>query len=185
MVKPPANHEDPDAHDVRLLQAGELHALGPLYQRHGGEVRSMLLRTSPGLGPEGADDLAQEVFLTFIDTVGRYQHQGKLRSWLYGIGIRKARAWRRGRWLRGTLRRQHGIAASGTATAPDRTVERLEAREQIEVLLKALPQTQREVIVLRMIEGLSGEETAAVLGISENAVGTRLHRARQTLEEQQ
>jgi len=183
MVKPPAHHEDPDANDVRLLQDGDLRALAPLYERYGGEVRSMLLRTSPALGPEGADDLAQEVFLTFIDTLDRYQHQGKLRSWLYGIAIRKARAKRRGYWLRSALRREHGVAASGTATAADRTAERVEARERISAALDAMPHTQREVVVLRLIQGLTGEETARVLGISENAVGTRLHRARQALEE--
>jgi len=183
MVKPPARHEDPDANDVRLLQAGDLRALAPLYERHGGEVRSMLLRTSPGLGPEGADDLAQEVFLTFIDTLDRYEHQGKLRSWLYGIAVRKARSRRRSLWLRRALRLQHGVAASGTATAGDRTAQRVEASQRISAALDAMPQTQREVVVLRLIQGLSGEETARVLGISENAVGTRLHRARQALEE--
>lgn len=182
-MKPSSDHEDRDANDVKLLQSGDLRALAPIYQRHGGEVRRLLLRTSPSLGPEGADDLAQEVFLTFIDTLGRYKHQGKLRSWLYGIAIRKARAVRRGQWLRSALRRQHGLAASGIATAPDRTEQRVEARERIAAILDAMPQTQREVVVLRLIQGLTGEETAKVLGISENAVGTRLHRAREALEE--
>jgi RNA polymerase sigma-70 factor (ECF subfamily) len=70
---------------------------------------------------------------------------------------------------------------SGVAIQSDRLEERVSARQRIETALAILPNTQREVIVLRMIEGLSGEETAQVLGISENAVGTRLHRARATM----
>jgi RNA polymerase sigma-70 factor (ECF subfamily) len=182
MVTQDAPQGDSDAHHVQLLQGGDLRALAPLYERHAGEVRSMLLRTHPSLGREGADDLAQEVFLTFMDTLGRYVHQGKLRSWLYGIAIRKARAWRRRHWLHLALGKQHGLVASGTATAPDRTEERVAAALRVESVLESMPQTQREVVVLRMIQGLSGEETAQILGISENAVGTRLHRARQALE---
>jgi RNA polymerase sigma factor (sigma-70 family) len=184
MVKPPEHHEDLDADDVIKLRSGDLRALGPLYQRHGADVRSLLLRSSPVLGPEGADDLAQEVFLTFVDTIGRYEHQAKLRSWLYGIAIRKARAARRRHWVRSALRLQHGSAASGVATASDRTEERLAAKQRITAILAAMPATQREVVVLRLIQGLSGEETAQVLGISINAVATRLHRARAALEEE-
>ncbi len=182
MVKPPAHHEDSDANAVACLVQGDLTALGPLYERYGGDVRSLLLRTEPRLGKEGAEDLCQEVFLTFVDTLGRYRHEDKLRSWLYGIAVRKARSWRRRRWVRVVLGQKHGKAVCGVATATDRTEERIEARRRIEAALQQLPDTQREVVVLRIIEGLSGEETARILGISENAVGTRLHRARKLLE---
>jgi RNA polymerase sigma factor (sigma-70 family) len=181
MVKPPNHHDDSDANAIHRLAQGNLDALGPLYERYGGEVRSLLLRTEPSLGRAGADDLCQEVFLTLVDTVNRYEHQGKLKSWLYGIAVRKARAWRRRRWVRVVLGQRHGTAVSGVAIQSDRLEERVSARQRIETALAILPNTQREVIVLRMIEGLSGEETAQVLGISENAVGTRLHRARATM----
>jgi len=182
MVKPPAHHEDSDANAVARLVQGDLAALGPLYERYGGDVRSLLLRTEPRLGREGAEDLCQEVFLTFVDTLGRYRHEDKLRSWLYGIAVRKARSWRRGRWIRVVLGQKHGAAVSGVSITTDRTEERIAAKHRIEAALQQLPDTQREVVVLRMIEGLSGEETARILGISENAVGTRLHRARTQLE---
>ena len=182
MKKDVSNAKDHDAPLIDRLKSGDLDALGPLYQRYGGAVRSLLVRTEPSLGREGADDLCQEVFLVFIDTLPRYTEQGRLRSWLYGIAVRKARGWRRRTWVRRALGQQHGSAAAGVALQSERTDERLDARKKIDSLLRSLPARQREVVMLRMIEGLSGQETAEVLGISENAVNTRLHRARQALE---
>jgi RNA polymerase sigma-70 factor (ECF subfamily) len=181
-VKVLAHSPDDDAHYVQRLADGDVDALGPLYERYGGAVRSMLARVEPKLGREGADDLCQEVFLTFVDTVGRYEERGRLRSWLYGIAVRKVQAWRRRGWVRRLLGKQHGSAVSGVALMRDRTEEQIAARQRIDLILKQLPDTQRAVVILRLVEGLSAEETAEVLGISVNAVGTRLHRARRSLE---
>ena len=175
----------PQLQDARLVDRlcnGDLDALGLLYQRYGKDVRSVLLRVEPTMRREDADDLCQEVFLTLVDTLNRYEEQGKMRSWLFGIAVRKARSWRRGRWTRFVLGRQHGEAAAGVSLQTDRVEERLIARQRVDAALRAMPVSQREVVVLNVVEGLSARETAAVLGISENAVATRLHRARQALE---
>ena len=102
----------------------------------------------------------------------------------YGIAVRKARGWRRRTWLQRTLRRSGGEAAAAVALTQARTEERLSAKRDIEAALSALPASQREVLVLSVIEGLSGREAAAVLGISENAVATRLFRARKGMDRQ-
>ena len=171
-----------DAKLVDCLCNGDLDALGLLYQRYGKDVRSLLLRVEPSMRREDADDLCQEVFLTLVDTLNRYEEQGKMRSWLFGIAVRKARSWRRRRWTRFVLGRQHGEAAAGVSLQADRVEERVIARQRVDAVLRAMPASQREVVVLNVVEGLSARETAAVLGISENAVATRLHRARQALE---
>ena len=183
-VNQPSNaHEIDDATLVDRLRAGDMQALGPLYARYGGAVRSLLVRTEPALGRSGAEDLGQEVFLTFLDTLERYQHEGRLRSWLYGIAVRKARGWRRRGWVRWALGRQHGEQAAGVSLHRDRTEERIEARRRVDQALASLPTGLREVIVLRRVEGLSARETARVLGISENAVNIRAHRALERLGE--
>jgi RNA polymerase sigma-70 factor (ECF subfamily) len=64
---------------------------------------------------------------------------------------------------------------------PDRQLEAEELRRLVRQKIDELPQTHRNVLLLRDIEELSGAETAAQLGISENAVKVRLHRARQAL----
>ena len=183
-VNQPSPDDDLDAPDVARLKAGDVQALGPIYSRHGAPVRSLLLRTEPRLGPPGAEDLAQEVFLTFMDTLDRYRHEGKLRSWLYGIAVRKARSWRRRRWVRWSLSQQHGEQASGVALLRDRTEDRIAAHRRVEAILASLPAKLREVAVLKFVEEMSAREISQVLDISENAVNIRVHRVRRHLEEE-
>ena len=70
--------------------------------------------------------------------------------------------------------------ASPDAAIDEEIHQRAQLR-RVEAAIAALPARQREVLVLRSIEGLSQAETAEVLGISGKAVETRLARARRTL----
>jgi RNA polymerase sigma factor (sigma-70 family) len=172
-----------DAQLTERLAAGDLDALGLLYQRYGGLVRSFLLRVEPNMSQEDADDITQDTFLTFQRNIHRYQDQGKLRSFLYGVAIRKTKAWRRKTWWRGVLRLQQGEKASGTSLHREDPEQRLAAREQLVNILNALPAAQREVLILNVVEGLSVQETAKLLDVQENAVSTRLYRARKAMKE--
>lgn len=172
-----------DARLVGQLADGDLDALGHLYERYGAGVRSMLLRVLPTLTQEDAADLCQETFLTFHQTVNRYQEQGRLRGWLYGIAIRKARSSQRRRWWRSKLRVLGGATASGVSLYVRDDEATVIARQRIDRLMKRLPAAQREVLVLHLVEGLSIQQTAEVLGVNENAVSTRLYRARKALKE--
>ncbi len=178
----------PDAGDaalMRRLAAGEAAALGPLYRRHAGRMRSVVLRVDPSMSHEEADDVVQEAFLTLHRTAGRYREMDRLESWLIGIAVRTARGWRRRRWVRQRLLRDNRRAAVA-ALSPSRSGpgDQVGARVDIERALAKLPAPQREVLVLHTIEGLSGQDIAQALGIRTNTVWTRLHRARQRLAEQ-
>jgi len=171
-----------DAALMQRLAAGDVGALGPLHQRYGQRVSSLLLRVGPEISREQAEDLTQDVFLTLMETARRYREQDRLRSWIFGITVRKARGWQRRRWLRRRLRLEHRADIAGTATADlGETPERLAAREQIDLAMRSLSQGQREALVLHAVEGLTGDEIAAVLGIGASAVWVRLHRARKNL----
>lgn len=174
---------DVDAALVDRLVDGEMEALGLLYQRHGGAVRTFLRRVEPTLGRQDADDHCQETFLTFYRTLRRYEHRGKLRAWLFGIALHTARSHRRRSWWRHLLGLRRGEEAAGVALRNDDPAARVDARRRIERLLASLPETQREVLVLTALEGLSVKEAAEVLGIPENAASTRLYRARASLGE--
>ena len=173
-----------DGQLTQRLADGDLDALGLLYQRHGAHVRSFLLRVEPSMSREDADDITQETFLTFHKKIHVYQEQGKLRSFLYGIGAKKMRAWRRKRWWRSTLRLQQGERASGTSLHRENAEARVTARDSMIKALEMLPSAQREVLILTVVEGLSVREAAQALGLQENAVSTRLYRAKKTLKEQ-
>ncbi len=168
-----------DAALMQRLARGDARALAPLHQRYGQRVTSLLLRVGPGMSLEQAEDLSQEVFLTLLETAPRYVEQDRLRSWLFGIAVRKARAWHRRRWVRRRLRLERAPdLALSTAAPPGAAPDRLEVHEQVDRALRGLPRGQREALVLHAVEGLSGEEIAAILGISVSAVWVRLHRAR-------
>lgn len=172
---------DIDARLVDRLQLGDPEALGPLYLRYGAAVRSFLARVVPALADEDVDDLCQETFMTFADGVHRYEHMGRLRSWLFGIAVRKARAAVRRRRWRVAVGLQTGDAAAGVALGQPRADDRVDARRRIDRAMRGLPAPQREVLVLTVMEGLSVKEAASVLGIRENAASARLYRARQAL----
>ncbi len=171
-----------DAALMQRLASGDLDALAPLHQRYGRMVASLALRTESTLGPDDADDVCQEVFLTLASTASRYREEGRLRSWICGITVRKVRSWRRKKWVRRALHREHGDVTAGVSLYRGPSpVEQAAAREQVHLALAALPASQREVVVLHLVEGLSGAEVASALGLTENAVWIRLHRARKTL----
>ena len=153
-VNAAADTLDADARLVARLADGDLDALGTLYQRYGASVRSLLLRVEPTLSQEDAADLCQDTFLALRPSLARYTEQGRLKSWLYGIAIRKAD-----------------------------TEAQIAARQRIDRAMRQLPAAQREVLVLHVVEGLTVKQTAEALGVAENAVSTRLYRARKTLEE--
>ena len=164
------------------LANGDPNALTLLHQRYAKMVCSLILRLDPQAGLEQAEDLTQEVFLTVYESAGRYQDEGKLRSWLCGIAAKKTRSARRRRGLRssllGTNRSMNpGHSSSYAADA----VDRLSARRDVTQALLSLSVSQREVLVLHSIEGLSGEEIGRALNIKTSAVWVRLHRARKTM----
>jgi RNA polymerase sigma-70 factor, ECF subfamily len=169
------NSAPSDAELMAGLSRGEIGCLEPLYLRYGDAVfrvvRGVLARASS----DEADDICQNVFLTVLEAAPRYQETGSFRSWLFGIAVRKARSWQRRRWFRDALlQKNRDEAAAPVGRGPDEMVDML---QHLERALRRLTVAQREVFLLRASEGLSGSEIAEVLGISLNAVFTRLHRA--------
>ncbi len=169
-----------DGEAMKALARGELESLGVLYLRYGKLVYSVVTRYVPGLAKSDVEDLCQEVFLALADRPGRYSEIGQLRAWLCGIAIRKARELRRKQWLHRTLLgRFFGPAPTSESDAGG--VPASDARHDLGPALSTLPDAFREVTLLSLVEGLSGEEIAAALQIPINTVWTRLHRGRALL----
>ncbi len=164
------------------LAEGDAEPLGVLYERYGRMVFALVGRYASASGRAELEDLVQEVFLTLFETAPRYVETGKARAWICGVAVRKARAgWRRRFWRQSILAR-FAPGGAGTAAARASSVEAdVDARVTVERALEKLPAAQREVLLLHVVESLSGDEIAEVLGISPNTVWTRLHRARQAM----
>jgi RNA polymerase sigma-70 factor (ECF subfamily) len=167
------------------IASGEIELLGEIYVRHDALVKSALGRFAQDISFEEREDLAQEVFIAVNDSASRFPAGVEFRAWLYGVAVNKARAWRRNNWIRKKLLRTKRGTPVGMALGVDTSpARRSEMRQLILKSLSSLPDSEREVIILRAIEGFTGDEIALILGISHASVRVRLHRARARIEEQ-
>jgi RNA polymerase sigma-70 factor (ECF subfamily) len=125
-----------------------------------------------------AEDLAGETFEKALRQWSRFDpRRGSARTWLLNIARTTALDWFRSE----ERRRRRERAAAPIEPHEQRFAEGLSA--ELEDALRSLSAGEREVIALRVLLDLDGEETARVLGISPTACSTRLSRALKKLEE--
>ena len=135
------------------------------------------------LGPQGQiDDAIQETFLVAWRRRGSFQGQAQASTWLYSIAQRVALSMRRRARVRSWLGLDAVPELPDPAT-PHTYFERREAAERLYALLDRITDKKRSVWILYELEGLSGEEIARIVGCPINTVWTRLHHARQELQQ--
>jgi len=132
-----------------------------------------------------AEDLTSEVFVRLVEKIDRFTYRGRpLLAWLYTIARNLVTDYRRhaGRSLPLPLAEQ---LEAGTAE-PEEAVERMLTQGRLVAAIACLTEDQRQVILLKFIEGLDNEAVARTLGKSVGAVKALQHRAlaalRRTLE---
>lgn len=159
------------------------------FREHAQFVYRVLYRL--GADPSATDDLVQEVFVIAMRKWARYDPRAPVRPWLYGIARRVASHHRRAqRRLRGrnraaaALPEEPGLGQSTrTLPKPDEQLEAQRASQFIQDFCESLSTALREVFVCMELEGMSGPETSAALGLRLNTVYTRLRRARTALDQ--
>jgi RNA polymerase sigma-70 factor (ECF subfamily) len=184
----------PEVELLAELRAGDPAAYRRLVEANSVHVYNLALRL---LGDEHeAEDVLQETFLSAFQAVDRFEGRSQLSTWLYRIAYNASlmRLRKRKRMVTFSLDSPVGSRdGDGDEEAtqdivdwsavPDETLLTTEARKEMDQAIAGLPESLRSVFVLRDIEGLSGAETAEVLGISVQAVKNRLHRARLRLRD--
>jgi RNA polymerase sigma-70 factor (ECF subfamily) len=128
-----------------------------------------------------AEDLTSETFERALRRFARFDpRRGTARAWLLAIARSTALDW-----LRAERRRHAREERAHARELPLRSEHGVDEglSPELEDALAALSAGEREVIALRIVLELDGEETARLLGISQSAVSTRLHRALAKLEE--
>jgi RNA polymerase sigma-70 factor, ECF subfamily len=139
-----------------------------------------------------AEDLAQEVFVTVFKSIGSFRGESKLSTWLYRVTTNhcKNRIKYLGRRARPGKEAwdetEEGVQSATMQTAaviprPDLAAEGNQTEALVRRALAALPDDQRELVVLRDIEGLTYEEIQSITGLAEGTVKSKLHRARLAL----
>src|SRR6476659_2600318 len=125
-----------------------------------------------------ADDVAQEVCLAAITALPRYKDQGRpFLAFVYGIAAHKVADAHR-------AAARHRAEPTAVVPAPfsmDAGPEQMaiegESAERMNKLLTILPEKQREILILRVVVGMSAEETAEAVGSTPGAVRVAQHRA--------
>jgi RNA polymerase sigma-70 factor (ECF subfamily) len=125
-----------------------------------------------------ADDVAQDVCLAVLAALPGYRDQGRpFLAFVYGIAAHKVADAHRS----AARNRAEPVAdvpdAPTLADGPEQRVLQDELVKQMTTLLGTLPSRQREILVLRVVAGLSADETAAAVGLTPGAVRVAQHRA--------
>lgn len=139
--------------------------------------------------PDDAKDLVQETFLSAYRGLKDFRGDSSVSTWLYTIAAHACQRMRRKR--KGEPERELSLDAliptsdgemplqiPGESLSPEEALEHKELRRSLFDAVHKLPKKYRMVLVLRDMEGLSAKEVAAVMGLTERAVKSRLHRAR-------
>jgi len=179
-----------DAALVERLRAGDAEAFEVLVRQYGGRMLATARRL---VGSEDdARDVVQEAFLAALRAIDGFAGAARLSTWLHRIvvnaGLMRLRSRRRRREepIEGLLPRfdEEGRWAEPVSrwdVSSDALFEREETRAIVRRAIERLPLSYRSVLLLRDIEELDTDEAASLLGVTPNAVKTRLHRARQAL----
>jgi RNA polymerase sigma-70 factor (ECF subfamily) len=181
---------DPEAELIAALRRGDDDAFEQLVRSHGGRMLAVARRFLPN-GQDAADVL-QEAFVAAFRSIDGFAGGAKLSTWLHRIvvnaALMKLRSRRRRREdsIDDLLPRfaddgHHAEGVVGWDTPADELVEREQVRTLVREAIAQMPEAYRTVLVLRDIEERDTEQTAALLGLTPQAVKTRLHRARQAL----
>lgn len=131
-----------------------------------------------------AEDVMQQAYVNAFANLRQFSGQARFATWLTQIAINEAlaRVRRRGRYEPfDDDATDVSTLASANVQDPERQAFSGELRNLLEWAIDGLADGAREVFVLREVEGLSTLETAQLLGVSEDAVKTRLSRARAAL----
>lgn len=169
---------------VEQVLRGDEHAFRRIVDGHIDAVS----RTVTGLlGPSAeVDDVVQDVFIKLHANLATFRGDATLRTFVTRMAINRSldvlRQRKRRRWMQ-SWGLSSELDAAGAVTPAHTPLEQKDLDLRLRGALNTLPEKQRTVVVLRLVEGLSTEETAQVLDIKYGTVLSRLKRATDHLRE--
>lgn len=182
---------DRDQSLLERIRSGEREAFSSLVEPYAPRVYSVLLRMTGDRA--AAEDLLQDALLQAYRALDRFRGECSFYTWIYRIAVNKTLNWIRR--VRGKI---HFESLDEPLSTGDGQVQRevvdvrdspevrsaqTETAEVIDQAIAALSQANRIVFTMREIEGMQYDEIARTLECSEEAVRTRLHRAKKELKE--
>ena len=184
---------DTDVDLLDRLRAGDESAFATLVQRY--QARMLRLAESTVGSRAVAEEVVQDTWLAVVRGVVRFEGRSSLKTWLFSILLNRARSaggreQRAGTPDPGGSVEERFDATGAWAEPPepwsDRADERVVAERlarRLPALLGELPEMQRQVVLLRDMEGLGAGEVAALVGVSDGHQRVLLHRGRSRLRQ--
>ena len=170
--------------NIARAAKGDANAFETLMGAYEKKIYALCLRMMGN--PHDGEDAAQEAMLRIWRTIGQYRFESAFSTWVYRVtasccmdAIRK-----RQRHEQPSLEEMgeaSGFDPADDSETPQEQTERKETRSAIRQAIAAVPEGMREVVLLRDVHGLSGEETAQALQIAQGTVKARLARAREKI----
>lgn len=182
-------NDTPDAELITRVLGGDKNAYRPLVERYQQRLHAMVYGMVRD--PEEARDIVQNAFIKAYQNLASFRIESSFYTWLYRIAMNLAIDSSRMRKRRKTSSFDDGVASRDEDGAfleqhhiesPHRALARKELHERILRAMDELTEEQREVILLREVEGLSYKEIAETMSIPEGTVMSRLFYARKKLQ---
>jgi len=181
------DYKNEEAALVRRAQSGDEMAFRDIVERYQSKVFSIIygiLRNH-----NDAEDIAQQVFTKVYFSIKSFDFRSSLLTWIYKITVNECYDYLRKKKVRklvyesdfseeDALRMEHSEPARDQRQPVDVA---LAQRDLVMKLLARLPEEERNLLLLKEVEGHSVEELAAMTGINENTIKVKLFRARQKL----
>jgi RNA polymerase sigma-70 factor, ECF subfamily len=150
------------------------------YEAHAPFVYASLQRL--GVRPDDLEDLLHEVFVVVQKRVHTFDRSSKPTTWLFGICMRVASAYRRRGFRRNELAVAEPPEQTDAAPTPEQDLATAESRRRLEELLDELDLEKRAVFVMFEIDEMPCEEIATIIGVPIGTVYSRLHAARKSFQ---
>lgn len=172
---------------VEQVQGGDVNAFEALVTAYEKNVYNLALRMTGN--PEDAADMSQEVFIKAYNSLNSFRGESKFSVWLYRIVSNVCLDFLRRKSRRPAVSlsieddggEETQLELPDESQSPELLLERSLTRDAVRRGLGVLPPEQRQILLLREIQGLSYEEIAHVLELEAGTVKSRIFRARKRL----
>jgi len=167
----------PECDDSVLIARAreDADAFGVLYERYVNRIYNYIFHRVGNL--YDAEDLTSRVFFSAYSHLESYKEQGvPFTAWLYRIAHNLVANWHRDRSRRPVVSLEEIIVGNPLTEHPEPLVEQEEAARHLAEAIRTLDPERRELLVLKVTEGLSNIEIGRIMGKSEGAIKSLYHR---------
>jgi RNA polymerase sigma-70 factor (ECF subfamily) len=170
---------------LRAIRQGDTSAFGTLVTLYEKKIYNLALHYVKQ--SEEAKDLAQDIFVTVYKSIDTLRDENKFTTWLYQVAVNHCRnrykkLRRRGFFTNQSIDDPDSFLQLASADEPAGQFEREDVIKMVRAAIASMPETEKEILVLRDIQEMSYEEISDILGIPLGTVKSKLNRARTALK---